>query len=572
MVTTSSSLPSAAGGFNLSTVFDTVAGAVPDREVMVWRDLRLTYGVMNARIDALAHHLVEQGLGCRTERARGALAGHESGQDHVGLYLRNGNEYLEAMVASYRARSAAVNVNYRYVEEELAYLLTDAATTALVYHAEFAPQVAAIRDRLPHLRVLVQVADESGNDLLPGAVDYESVLATPPPASGMPTPSGDDLFIIYTGGTTGMPKGVLWRHDDIYVSSMGGTVFGGEEPFASYDAIAEHAASGAGRMTMLLVAPFMHGAAQWSTFHMITGGGTIVIPDDVRRFDAAGALAVAIREKAVSFPVVGDAVALPLVEEIERAAAAGTPYDLSGLAAINNGSAPLTPSVRARILEALPHILLMDAAGSSETGLQMSSMSLKGAEVEAAVFTPQSDTTVVDEAMSRTFEPGERGGWLARRDRVPLGYLGDADKTAGTFPTIDGVRWSVPGDRADLLEDGRIALLGRDSVTINSGGEKIFVEEVERALAEHDAVRDVVVVGRPSTRWGSEAVAVVQLHDGVEASDEELLAECGKHVARYKVPKQVVRVARVERSPSGKADYRWAKARAVDPAAVAVPG
>ncbi|WP_300402484.1 acyl-CoA synthetase [Nocardioides sp.] len=552
------------GGFNLSTVFDTVARAVPDQEVMVWREQRITYAAMNARIDGLAHHLVAQGLGCHTERTGSALAGHESGQDHVGIYLRNGNEYLEAMVASYRARCAAINVNYRYVADELVYLLADARTSVLVYHAEFAPQVAAIRDRLPHLRVLVQVADESGNDLLPGALDYEAVLVTPAPPAGMPTPCGDDLFILYTGGTTGMPKGVLWRHDDIYVSSMGGTVFGGTEPFESYDAVAEHAASGAGRMTMLLVAPFMHGAAQWSTFHMITGGGSIVIPDDVHRFDAAGALTVAIREKAVSFPVVGDAVALPLVEEVERAAAAGTPYDLSGLAAINNGSAPLTPSVRTRILEALPHILLMDAAGSSETGLQMSSMSLKGAEVEAATFTPQADTTVVDEAMSRTFEPGESGGWLARRDRVPLGYLGDAEKTARTFPTIAGVRWSVPGDRADLLEDGRIALLGRDSVTINSGGEKIFVEEVERAIVEHPAVRDVVVVGRPSPRWGSEVVAVVQLHDGASVTDEELRAECGRHVAGYKVPKGFVRVAKVERSPSGKADYRWAAARAVE--------
>ncbi len=303
-----------------------------------------------------------------------------------------------------------------------------------------------------------------------------------------------------------------------------------------------------------MIPPFMHGAAQWSTFHMITGGGTIVLPDNVQRFDPADALTVAVREKAVSIPVVGDAVALPLIEEVETGR-----YDLSGLAAINNGSAPLTPSVRSRILDALPHILLMDAAGSSETGLQMSSMSLKGAEVEAATFTPQSDTTVIDEGLTRVLQPGEGGGWLARRDRVPLGYLGDPEKTARTFPVIDGVRWSVPGDRADLLADGTIRLLGRDSVTINSGGEKIFVEEVERAIVAHDAVRDCVVVGRPSERWGSEAVAVVQLHDGVEASDEELLAECAVHVARYKVPKAVVRVAKVERSPSGKADYRWAK-------------
>ncbi len=558
-------------GFNLSTVFDTVARAVPDQEVMIWRERRLTYAVMNARVDGLAHHLVEQGLGCHVERTpdpeRGGagLAGHESGQDHLGIYLRNGNEYLEAMLGSYRARVAAFNVNYRYVADELAYLLADAATTALVYHAEFAPQVAAIRDRLPDLRVLIQVADDSGNPLLPGAVDYESVLTTPVPAAGMPTPTGDDLFILYTGGTTGMPKGVLWRHDDIYVSSMGGTVFGATEPFASYDEIARHAeeaVQSGGAMTLLMIPPFMHGAAQWSTFHMITGGGKIVIPDDVHRFDAADALTVAVRERAVSMPVVGDAVALPLVEEVERAAAAGTPYDLSGLAAINNGSAPLTPSVRARILEALPHIVLMDAAGSSETGLQMSSMSLKGLEVDAATFTPQSDTAVVDDAMTRVLGPGEQGGWLARRDRVPLGYLGDAEKTARTFPTIDGVRWSVPGDRADVLEDGRILLLGRESVTINSGGEKIFAEEVERALTEHAAVRDVIVVGRPSSRWGSEVVAVVELHDGVECTDDDLLAVCREHLAGYKVPKAILRVDKVERSPSGKADYRWAKAQA----------
>ncbi|MGA8257989.1 MAG: acyl-CoA synthetase [Nocardioides sp.] len=542
-------------GFNLSTVLDTVAHAVPDQEVLVWRDRRLTYRDLNSRVDGVAHYLVEQGLGCHTEREQ--LAGHESGQDHLGIYLRNGNEYLEAMVGGYRARVAAVNVNYRYVQEELLYLLLDAGTTALVYHAEFAPNVAAIRDRLPALRVLIQVADESDNELLPGAVDYESITTTPAPAAGMPTPTGDDLFILYTGGTTGMPKGVLWRHDDIYVSSMGGTVFGSTDPFASYEAIAEHAiasVSSGAAMTLLMIPPFMHGAAQWSTFHMLTGGGKIVLPDNVRRFDPADALTVAVREKAVSIPVVGDAVALPLIEEVETGR-----YDLSGLAAINNGSAPLTPSVRSRILDALPHILLMDAAGSSETGLQMSSMSLKGAEVEAATFTPQSDTTVIDDALTRVLQPGEGGGWLARRDRVPLGYFGDPEKTARTFPVIDGIRWSVPGDRADLLEDGTIRLLGRDSVTINSGGEKIFVEEVERAIVMHDAVRDCVVVGRPSERWGSEAIAVVQLHDGLAATDEELIAECGVHVARYKVPKAIVRVAKVERSPSGKADYRWAK-------------
>jgi acyl-CoA synthetase (AMP-forming)/AMP-acid ligase II len=543
-------------GFNLSTVFRTVAGAVPDQEVLVWRGRRLTYAEMDRRVDGLAHHLVEHGLGCHTPRAE--LAGHESGQDHLGLYLRNGNEYLEGMVAGYRARVAPFNVNYRYVEEELLYLLTDARTRALVYHAEFAPNVAAVRDRLPDLEVLIQVADESGHDLLPGAVDYESVLDTPAPAGGMPEPSGDDLFVLYTGGTTGMPKGVLWRNDDIYVTSMGGTPFGTNEPYTSYDAIAQAAAAAGGTMRLLMIPPFMHGAAQWSTFHTITGGGAIVLPDDVRSLDPADALRVAAREQVVSIPVVGDAVALPLVEEVERGG-----HDLSGLAAFNNGGAPLTPGVRDRILEALPHILVMDAAGASETGLQMSSLSLKGMEAGTATFAPVAATTVVDDLFSRTLEPGEGEGWLAQRGRVPLGYLGDEAKTARTFPVIDGVRFSIPGDRALLNEDGQIVLLGRDGVTINSGGEKIFVEEVERALAAHPAVRDVIVVGRPSERWGSEAVAIVQLEEGSEASDEELLAEAGRHVARYKVPKAVLRVPLVERSPSGKADYRWARSRAV---------
>ncbi len=546
-------------GFNLSTVFDTVAKAVPDQEVLVWRDRRFTYAEANARIDGIAHFLAEQGLGTNTERRH--LSGHESGQDHLGIYLRNGNEWLETLVGAWRARVAPYNVNYRYVEEELLYLLADAQTTALVYHAEFAPQVAALRDRLPGIRVLIQVADDSGNALLDGAVDYDAIIGAPPPAAGMPVPSSDDLFIIYTGGTTGMPKGVLWRHDDIFISAMGGLPFGGTRPYATYEEIAQAARDAGGGLTLLMLPPFMHGAAQWSSFHMITGGGKIVIPDVVDHLDPAEALGTAIREKCVSIPVVGDAVARPLLDEIERAAAAGAPYDLSGVAAFNNGGAPLTPGVRTRLLELVPHVMLLDAVGSSETGIQMNHYSAKDAEADTAVFSPQADTTVVDDQLTRELAPGEGGGWLARRGRIPLGYLGDEAKTARTFPVIGGERWSVPGDRANLLDDGRIQLLGRDGITVNSGGEKIFVEEVERAVAAHPAVQDVVVVGRPSQRWGSEVVAVVQIREDSTVTDAELLAEASTHVARYKVPKAIVRVDQMQRSPAGKADYRWATAQ-----------
>ncbi|MBE7191697.1 MAG: acyl-CoA synthetase [Gordonia polyisoprenivorans] len=541
-------------GFDLSTVFRTVARAVPERRITVWRGEVTTYEQMDARIDGIARHLVAVGLGCHTERP--ALQPWESGQDHLGIYLRNGTQYLESMVAAYRARVAPFNVSYRYVEDELLYLLDDAQATSLVYAAEFAPRVAAIRDRLPNLRVLIQVADDSGNDLLPGAVDYESKTRTVDPAP-MPEPSGDDLYIIYTGGTTGMPKGVLWCQHDMFMSSMGGRPFGGGDPIASYDDLAQRARDSGGGLSVMLIAPLMHGAAQWATFSVITTGGWLAIPDDVVSFRPDEVLRLAERERVLNIPMVGDAIARPLVEELER-----TEYDLSGLMAVSNGGAALSPAVRERVLAALPGKMLFDAVGSSETGIQMNTFSTQDSETDTAVFTPQDDTTVVAADLDRMASPGDVG-WLARRDLIPLGYLGDEAKTRRTYPTIDGVRWSVPGDRARLLDDGRIELMGRDSLTINSGGEKIFVEEVERAIAAHPAVYDVVVVGRPSERWGAEVVAIVQVADGAEVTDDELREGCSTQIARYKIPKVFLRTDKVQRSPVGKPDYRWAASVAV---------
>ncbi|MFG1922937.1 acyl-CoA synthetase [Cryptosporangium sp. NPDC048952] len=538
--------------FNLAQVFQTVADSIPDTEAVVLRNRRLTYREMNEHADGIAHYLADRGLGVRKNRAE--LAGHESGQDHIGLYLRNCPEYIEAMVAGHRARLAPFNVNYRYVAEELSYLLTDARARALVYHAEFAPRVQEIRDRLPDLEVLIQVDDDSGNALLEGAVAFESILDT---TGDLAPASGDDLLILYTGGTTGMPKGVLWRQDDIYVAAMGGTPFGSPDPYPSYEAIAAAAAANPGGQRVLMIPPFIHGAAQWSAFYTFTNGGTVILLDDTQHLSGPEALRLLVSEGVVSVPVLGDAVVLPVVEEIERAIDAGEPYDLSALAVISNGGAPLSPGMRDRLLAVLPNLMLLDAGGASETGIQMSALSATGAMVEAGVFDAHEQTAVIDDTLTRSLKPGEGEGWLARRGRIPLGYHGDAEKTARTFPVVDGVRWSLPGDRAELLADGRVRLLGRDSATINTGGEKVFAEEVERSLLAHPAVRDVIVAGRPSSRWGSEVVAIVELNDPV--SDEELIAESARHIARYKLPKAVIRVPEIARSPSGKADYRWAK-------------
>ncbi|MHB1584088.1 MAG: acyl-CoA synthetase [Acidimicrobiales bacterium] len=540
--------------FTLAGVFETLAAAVGDRPCLRWRDRSLGYAEVAGRARAMASFLHDRGLGCRLERA--GLASHESGQDHLGLALYNGNEYLEAMLGAFGARVAPFNVNYRYTGEELAYLLSDAGARGLVYHASLAPVVAEVLPGLPSLELLVQVADDSGHPLLPGAVDYEEALASASPAGAPVTPSPDDLYILYTGGTTGMPKGVLWRQHDIFMAAMGGRRMGTWEEITSDGELAAQAAAAPGAVLGLLP-PLMHGAAQWAAFIVMTLGGTIVLPDDPRRLDPADVWRTVERHGVNTLTVVGDAMARPLAEELGRHR-----YDTSSLLAIGNGGAPLTPAARHLLLERLPNLIISDTAGSSEAGAQMAAAG--GGPESAGTFTPGPGTVVVGDELDRVLPPGHDGiGWLAQRGWVPLGYLGDAEKTARTFPVIDGARHAVPGDRARHLADGRIELLGRDSVTVNSGGEKIFVEEVERAIAGHPAVADVVVTGRPSERWGQEVVAVVQLAGGARAEPSDIVEHAARHVARYKLPKAVVFVPLVQRSPSGKADYRWARQQAL---------
>ena len=542
--------------FNLGQVHETVAATVPDRECIVWRDRRLSYADVTDRSRRLASFLHRHDFGVHAERSR--LAGHQSGQDHLGLYLYNGNEYLEGMLGAYKARVAPFNVNYRYVAEELRYLLRDAKARGLIYHATFAPVLERVLPELRDLELLIQVADESDEPLLPGAVDYETALASAPPELPPVEPSPDDLYILYTGGTTGMPKGVCWRQHDIFRAAMGGRTYGTWELIESSEHLVSRVLPTDG-VRVMSIPPLMHGAAQWASFYYMTMGATLVFPTNTRTMDAVDVWQTVERERIIGLSVVGDAMARPLIEELER-----EDYDTKSFLAFGSGGAMLSEGMKTRILAQMPNIVVSDVAGASETGAQMGTNSTSGS-VSTGRFVPGPGATVVSEDLSRELTAGdEELGWLAQKGSVPLGYLGDEEKTARTFPVIDGVRYSVPGDRARYLADGEIELLGRDSVTINSGGEKIFAEEVEQAIISHPAVADVVVAGRPSERWGQEVVAIVQLVDGATVTSEELLAEAGTHVARYKLPKAFAYLPEIVRSPSGKADYRWAKERALE--------
>ena len=540
--------------FTFPEILDAVAAEIPDRELVVFGERRYTQAQIADRSRRLATYFRSRGLGVHTDRAQ--LTGDEVGQDLVGFYAYNGNEYVESMHAAFRARVAPFNVNYRYVKSELEYLLNDAGPTALVYHAAFAPTLAEVLPRVPSLKVLIQIADDSGNALLDGAVDYEQVIAETEPDLADVTPSPDDLYIVYTGGTTGMPKGVLWRQNDIFMGACGGRNVYTGDAVSSIQEVTDRLAAG-GEMKLMVVPPLIHAAAQWAALTASTSGQTLVFSDVPDRLDPAAVAATVEHEKPTVLMVVGDAIARPLLAEFEKG-----DRDVSSIKIFANGGAVLSPAIKERALEVLDGAIVMDGTGSSETGAQMTHVSTAGA-VSTGTFNAGSNTTVVTEDLTGETTAGDGHiGWLAQRGHVPLGYKGDAAKTAKTFPVVGGTRYALPGDRAERLADNTIRLLGRDSQTINSGGEKIFAEEVELAIASHPAVADVLVTARPSERWGNEVVAIVEILDGAEVSEDQIVEHAAGSIARYKLPKAVLFRARIQRSPVGKADYRWAREQA----------
>jgi acyl-CoA synthetase (AMP-forming)/AMP-acid ligase II len=520
-----------ARSYNLADLLELLAEAGPDRPALAAGERRLTYGELNERASRVGHHL--------------AAAGVRPGE-HVSILAHNRVEWIESMLGAYKIRAVPIPVNFRYVADELWHVLHDSDSVALIGERSLLARVEKVRDELPELRHVIVIEDDSW-EVIPGAVAYEESLAAVSPADDFPERSSDDRYIMYTGGTTGSPKGVEWRCEDIFFAAMGGgNVLG--EPIGSPEEIAANAEKPP--MCAQVCAPVMHGGGQWVTFMALFSGARVVLYTD-RGFDAASALRLLEREQANVIMIVGDAMGRPIADELR----AGS-YDTSSLFAIASGGAPLTQVAKDALREQIPTIMFLDNYGASETGT--CGPSAEGGAEGAARFTMRPEVTVLDDHLRPT-KPGEIGR-LARSGHIPLGYYNDPAKTATTFFTdAGGTRWSIPGDYASFTDDGSIVLLGRGSLVINTGGEKVYPEEVEVALKAHPDVYDAVVVGLPDERFGQRVAAVVAAVPGTAPTLEQLGEHCRDRMAGYKVPRALRLVDDVRRTAAGKCDYRWAQ-------------
>jgi acyl-CoA synthetase (AMP-forming)/AMP-acid ligase II len=517
--------------WNLGDLFEGVVDAVGQRTAVVAGEVRLSYAELDERANRLANVLTAWGVGPG---------------DHVALAMRNGHQYLEAMLAAFKLRAVPVNVNIRYTSDELAYLMADAQPAFVVHDAEIAPRLvvalAALDGRAP---VLLERGDA-----------YERALEAAPSQRPDVERSGDDRYLLYTGGTTGMPKGVVWRHEDLLFAALGGGNPGGD-PASAPEEVIEHARHG--RTRCLPASPFTHGTAHWVALSTLLSGGTVLV-DTSPTFDAVALWDLADRERATILVIVGDAFARPLADTLD-----GNPdrWALDDLLVILSGGAVLSPVVRDALLTHLPWGVVVDGYGTSETGGQ-GQMPIWPGQTQTSLprFHVDEDTTVLDDA-GRPAPPGSGiVGRLARKGRIPIGYHGDPQRSAETFVELHGQRWAIPGDLARVEADGSITLLGRGASSINTGGEKVFPEEVEMVLKAHRCVFDAVVVGVPDERFGQRVAAVVAHRDGASIDVEDLQAHCREHLAPYKVPRRVVVVDEVARRPSGKVDLEWASAMA----------
>ncbi|OLT43200.1 acyl-CoA synthetase [Saccharomonospora sp. CUA-673] len=529
--------------FNIADLLEHAVDVAGDRTAVICGDRSLTYTELDERANRLAHHLASLGVGTG---------------DHIGVYSRNSLEMIEAMFAAYKLRAIAINVNYRYVEAELTYLLDNGDVVALVHERQYSDKVVAVRDGLPKLKHVFVVEDGSDNDVPPGSTAYEDAMASGSPDRDFPARSGEDLYILYTGGTTGYPKGVMWRHEDVFRALGGGIDFLSGEYVPDEWTLAEQGRDGA--MVRLPAAPLIHGAAQWAAFGALFACGTVVF---VPQFDADDIWRAIEQHRVNVVTIVGDAMARPLLDAYRR----GT-YDASSIVAVSSHAALFSQSVKQEYLAEFPNLVLTDAIGSSESGFTGIGMMARDADHSAGPRVNFGKDAVLldDDGNVVPAEPGAVGR-IGRRGHVPLGYYKDKAKSETIFVEVDGARYVVPGDYARYEADGTVTLLGRGSQCVNTGGEKVFPEEVEGALKSHPDVFDALVIGVPDERMGQRVGAVVEPRPGATLDLDAVEAHVRGQLAGYKVPRSVWIVDQVERLPSGKPDYPWAQrhATASDP-------
>jgi 3-oxocholest-4-en-26-oate---CoA ligase len=530
---------------NIADLFEHAADAVPARLAIVCGDAEITYRELEARSNQLAHRLAAAGVG----------AG-----DHAGVYGRNSIELVEAFLACYKIRAIPVNVNYRYVDAELRYLFSEAELKALVFDRQYGDKVAALLPDFPGLGAVLAIDDGSGAELPSGSADFATAIAAESADRDFAERSPDDIYMLYTGGTTGYPKGVLWRHEDVWRTLGGGIDFVTGEPLADeWEQIRRGTAEPAG-LIRLATAPLIHGSAQWSTLPALFAGDCVVL---MPQFDPHEVWRAVQQHKVNTIVMVGDAMARPLIEAYEQ-----EQYDASSVLAVSSNGSIFSATVKDQYLRLLPNVVITDAIGSSETGFTgLGFVSAGTRKVEGPTVTAGPSTIVIDEH-NQPVGPGEVGR-IARGGHIALGYYKDPVKTAALFADVDGERYTVPGDFARLEEDGSITLLGRGNTCVNTGGEKVYPEEVEGALKSFGSVFDAIVIGVPDELLGQRVAALVQPRDGHAVDLAELDAHLRTQIAGATVPRSVWLVEHLSRTPAGKADYRWAHRYAAEHAAEA---
>ncbi len=521
--------------FNIADLIEHSIDLVPDRTAVVCDGKRDTYAQLEQRANRLAHHLAANGVTAGT---------------HVGIYAFNCIEFVETMLAAFKLRAVPININYRYTAEELYYIFDNADLVALVHQQRFTPLVQEVLPRCPLLKHVVVIEDGSGEPY--DAVEYEAALAASSPERDFEPRTDDDIYILYTGGTTGFPKGVVYRHEDVWRVLGGGIDFQTGQRIEDEWQQAKNGAATPAAGVSFPIAPLMHGAAQWGTMGALFNANTVVL---IPKFDADEVWKLVEQEKVNTIAVTGDAMARPMVEALRDGS-----YDTSSVVAFSSTAAVFSPSIKDEYLELLPNCFITEAIGATETGFSGLKMHQKGETNKGGGPTVAlgPDTIVIDDD-GNPIEPGsEKIGKIARGGNIPLRYHKDPEKTAETFVTINGKRYSIPGDFARVETDGTVTLLGRGSVCINSGGEKIFPEEVEGALKSHPDVFDAVVVGVPDERFGQRVAAVVQPRAGKEPTLDDLAEHARTKIAGYKVPRELYLIDEIQRQPSGKPNYPWA--------------